>query len=132
MSIDPRGGWMQRFAIALCPPGDRRWLRALLAEAGEAQGVGARAIWIAGAGGIVASAIGARVASAVPAWLRFALVTAPAAAVTLRLLAYFDYGALRLDDDIFLAGSLAMAGACCALCALAARAVFGRAGGAID
>lgn len=118
--------WIERCAIAVCPPGERRWLAAMFAESAAIDGERARSAWLTGAAAIVSAAIGARLAVVLSVRICVAAAVAALLAWSLMALAYVEFEALGADDDVFLVASGVAATALGGIAISIARAVFSR------
>ncbi len=116
--------WLARCAIAMCPPGERRWMAAMLAEAATIHRARDRFAWMAGAAAIVLSALAARLIDAMTARTRVAVAVTLVAACSLRALAWVEFEALGADDDVFLVASGIAAAVFAGVALAIVRAVF--------
>lgn len=123
--VDPApSGRIERCALAMCPPPERPWLRAMFAEASAVQGARQQLAWLAGAAGLLAAAVWEGASRDVPASVRTALAVAMTACGATAALAYRGVELLQFDDDVLIAASSMLALACAGLVLHAARRIF--------
>lgn len=115
---------IHRVAAAICPAAQRQWVHAMFAELAAIDGTGRRMSWVLGAASIVLAAIEARARTMPSLRMRVAVIVALSAALGSGILSYVDSDAIRVDDDLLAALSVAAAASLVALAAVAARTIF--------
>jgi hypothetical protein len=119
----PPPGRVQRATIALCPPAQRQWIRAMFAELTAIDQPAGRTSWAIGAAAIVVTAIETRIIS-LSLRMRIGIVLAFVLAASTAAISYIDVQAVLLDDELLAAFSVIAGVAAVCLAAAAVRRVF--------
>ena len=115
---------LHRIARAFCPPSERPWVDAMLAELGAIEEPGQRRRWMIGVASVVAASIQTNRAAVLSPPKRWALLLALCAAALSGGSALVGYEGLGIDDDGYLVLAVFSSVAFIGLGALAILRIF--------